>query len=835
MLSLKEYIQLKYDNVSVDNLSQYSSGVDLTEVDHILNNVVVEQNSETKVIPQVLASQLQECYHIDGIYLIIEYLKNKGVHNVLNIGLLFDNSNRLPFKGINPAVELLKGRSFEVIKYAIGTVNFLDLILNTSTIWRPSNTVIWGSYKPYDSNNKPIPSLISPRPMLYRFGTPKQRDLFPNTAKGLLKVVLGADSFSLGSKVVKKRYRKVLMCFKNLLRNHQIHKYEYPYIVDQICKTDAKGKELINSTLFTKRSHIIDLIHTVIYKIVPTELFGTKENRTKIMRFVPKIINGTISLNIKVDVLLNYIKLTDVSWLKPRDSEKMTKHEFLKARKMFSSFLMWLFNDFICKLTQNFFYVTNGSQDQRLLFYKHHIWKKITKRYMSKYFAEHLRNQPDSFNSFESFERNRDYIGRLCLYPKKNTFRLIVKPFKGSREENIAYLTYQKRLVRPINKILNHIRENNDCVSVLDIVDSVYEYKSYMLKKYNETLPQIYAFKFDAKNAYDSLPHDLINRIISEKLDAFTSSDKIYVQLYQNYEHEGRLKGRDHMISDSLDKLNLYNQENKRSHKPLVDLHETFTFTKYDILKYVKTQFKNTCIHTKSRSYFRDVGVFQGFPLSGTLFNIVYDNLVTELYKIVNNNPDTKIIRLVDDFLILSSNYNDILHVKKLMARPLEKYNLTTNRQKTVVSLDKISFTGISINVPTLTCFKDLKEYNNAPILTSSLKKLYATLLSYGKIWIRHSNLFDPSYDKSGEDGALFNFLILIRSLVYKFTNSCKVCKLKRFFCLKEFNAFINKLLHIFSHKVNFQLIKFDPKRYKNTIAKILVSKGITKKKERIR
>ncbi|TID31050.1 hypothetical protein CANINC_000294 [Pichia inconspicua] len=762
MPTLGSYLKSKYiSEQSEDSLLNYASGIYFNDLLNILHNVYITPNKSTRLVPKVLATQLQECYHHEGIRLIVQYLMEKNIENIVSIGCLNSPLNGIQFKGINSSLMFLESKSMELIREAIGVHNFLDLLLNTSALWKPSNVLIWGGYKTLPFNEtKQKQRTVSVRNMLYKsIANGKHKPPVPETPKLLLGLIFDDISTTQCMKKPAKRYRKVYHHLKALHINYENQKHRFAYMVENICTTS-------NLSPSVSRDRIIKLIHVVTYKIIPLELFGTELNRTKIMRYVPKIINGTIHSRTEIHSIIHGIKLTEIDWVKPVSNLKLTKQEFSRARMMLSCFILWLFNHFICNFISCYFHVTNNSQDERLCFYRHHMWLKLTKKYMSKYFSEHLINQPDKINTFLSFSNNKDFIGRLSLHPKRETFRLIVKPFKGKFNDRVSFMTYRKRIVRPMNSILNKIRNNNSCSSVIDIVESIYKFKAQLLNSHDE-LPSIHALKFDAKNAYDSLPHDLIDEIVKERLNSFTEKDVIHVQLLQHMEPTGILRGQKLIVTDGTNSSTLFTNNAKRMPKLSADSHETFCFTKDQILSYVRSQYRQTCIHTKSRSYFRKVGVFQGFPLSGTLFNIVYDYLVSELYELVGYDPETIIIRLVDDFLVLSTHENLIKKIRRLISRKLGKYNLSANRQKTVMSSEFISFTGVSVDVKTLVCYKHLKDYNNSPLHASSFSTLYKQLTSYGRMWIRHTCLFDVDYTKSGVDGALSNFVALLKSLVY--------------------------------------------------------------------
>lgn len=821
MYTLENYIKDTVPDYDKSVFLEYASGGYYSVIQELIVNIRIEKcNQETKAqIPTILISKSEICYHEEFINMIVELMITKKISNVLKLGYTdgstVGSSDKYTFKGFNSALELLKSRPLEIIKNVIGTNAFLKLIFYFNGFWIENNTMIWGYHENKMYEKKPQQLSISLKYMMHKQTTGLKKTNPVILDPWLLLCYIFCYKPSSSNKCdPPKRYRKIFKLIKALISNHKSQMKEYPYIADQICKINTKNFQ-DHMSLCADKGDVIKFIMTIIYKVIPLECFGTLRNRSLIMRSIPRLINNTIVSRIPITSALKGVKINDIAWVKPRNNVKLTKAEFYRAKEMFSSFIIWLFQTFICKLVSAFFHVTHASQKDRFLFFRHHIWNRITKKFLSKYVTEHLINLKDNSNSFASFTANKDLIGNLFLQPKKSSFRLIVKPFKGNKNEIVDYFIYQKRKIRPIMQILQTIRLKNSCSSISDIITKIYQFKKRIMLQNNGILPAIYSFKFDAQSAYDSVPHDIIKSVVSERLDTFTQNDTIHVQSLNLIDKTSRIRTRKSVIVDHISKLSMIKPMNdfqnrrlfKRS-KPKIDNHETFTFKKSEIINFVIKNSKNTCFHTKSRSYYRKVGVYQGFPMSALLFNIVYDSLVDDLYMNFPNKKDTVIVRLIDDFLILSTNKINIDIIKKVTARCLEKYNLKINRLKTEFSTTVLTFAGLFLNIKHLICFKQLKNYNNSPMQMSNFRKVYKSLITYLEMRMKNTDLFDFSPYKSGIVGCRKNIMSLVKSIIIKFCNSFKLIKLKDKFSMPEFHQFISKLYFNITKKVQMNEIK---------------------------
>ncbi|KAG0689053.1 hypothetical protein C6P40_000192 [Pichia californica] len=694
MYTLENYIKDTVPDYDKSVFLEYASGGYYSVIQELIVNIRIEKcNQETKAqIPTILISKSEICYHEEFINMIVELMITKKISNVLKLGYTdgstVGSSDKYTFKGFNSALELLKSRPLEIIKNVIGTNAFLKLIFYFNGFWIENNTMIWGYHENKMYEKKPQQLSISLKYMMHKQTTGLKKTNPVILDPWLLLCYIFCYKPSSSNKCdPPKRYRKIFKLIKALISNHKSQMKEYPYIADQICKINTKNFQ-DHMSLCADKGDVIKFIMTIIYKVIPLECFGTLRNRSLIMRSIPRLINNTIVSRIPITSALKGVKINDIAWVKPRNN----------------------------------------------------------------YVTEHLINLKDNSNSFASFTANKDLIGNLFLQPKKSSFRLIVKPFKGNKNEIVDYFIYQKRKIRPIMQILQTIRLKNSCSSISDIITKIYQFKKRIMLQNNGILPAIYSFKFDAQSAYDSVPHDIIKSVVSERLDTFTQNDTIHVQSLNLIDKTSRIRTRKSVIVDHISKLSMIKPMNdfqnrrlfKRS-KPKIDNHETFTFKKSEIINFVIKNSKNTCFHTKSRSYYRKVGVYQGFPMSALLFNIVYDSLVDDLYMNFPNKKDTVIVRLIDDFLILSTNKINIDIIKKVTARCLEKYNLKINRLKTEFSTTVLTFAGLFLNIKHLICFKQLKNYNNSPMQMSNFRKVYKSLITYLEMRMKNTDLFDFS------------------------------------------------------------------------------------------
>lgn len=783
VMKLKKYV-LGFIGNDESNFLEYGSNSHYKSLMNFLESIEIYQLKEgidlkeKRRLPEELISNWDILYHYEFIDMLITFILENGFPNALTLGFTSGvwsangtNSKKFISKGFNPSIDILKSDEMEIVKVLIGAENFINLIL----FWNASlnNNLIWGVISEVKFNKKPnFDNFIKMNKIMFQ----EDKDLLRCDPVGInINDVLDLIFPEEIPNHLKppRRFRKVSIQIRKMIQTHLKFQDKYPYVYESICQPPAKpyGKE--NLKLVTPSGSVVKFVLTCIYKVIPIDIFGSERNRTIICKRIPIYFGKNMHKLLKLDDIIKNVKINDIKWVKPINDIKMTKPEFIRGKLLFSKFIKWLFEQFICKLLASFFHVTVPAKGSKLLFYPNNIWNHITKRYKSKYYNDKLI-KVESNNGLKSFGLNDDHVGKLMILPKPTDFRLIVKPFKGNNQERITYMMYRKKVIRPINAILRALRGTSKevlCESVDEVVMEVINFKREVNKQ-----DKYYSIKFDIKEAYDSLSHLQIEKVLQHKLERYTKNDKIYVQ-YKSVIENGVKLGRQKLkVVDDINKL----KEFESSKYLILDKHETFKFSKKEILEIVRSQYSKTSFIKFNKmgkfTYRRKVGVFQGFPISGVLFNVIYDSVMETLRKHIESkifgSEKFKIIRLVDDFLVLSTHEKTIKVVRKLISRDIEPFKVKVNRQKTKVSDTQIEFVGLNIDLTELTCTKQMSQYNVDPIRCLNVKKLMMMLTNYldSRLGCSMGTLF--SIENSGYEVAKGNIISLVKAILWKFLNS---------------------------------------------------------------
>lgn len=780
---LRDYV-VESLNGDESRLLEYGSGAHYAELTRILNCVELYQVSEAadvrlrRRLPVELMSNWDIMYHHEFVEGLVTFMLENNFPNALTLG--FSSGvwapggtvkSKFVAKGVNPSIQLLNTGVFEIVKVLVGVHRFVELVL----FWNATldNNLLWGVVK--ESAYKP-PATPCGCVRMNKIMFQEDKDLHKCDPVGadvnqVMKCMFGPTATRRN---IPRRFRRVRPLIEKMLMTHLAFTDKYSYVLESICQSQIRSHRNDNMALSTPTGRVVRFVLACMYRVIPVELFGSAHNRTVLAKQIPAYFTKNMHKLLKLDDIMKGVKTREVDWIHPRKGHKLTKHEHVNAREMYGMFVRWLFEEFVSRLVAAFFHVTEPAKGTRMLFYPNHVWNQITKRYKSKYYSERLV-KTTSENTLRSFEANKDHVGKLAILPKATGFRLIVKPFKGSRDERMAYMIYRKKVIRPVNAILRALREGGEilCESVDAVVSELVQFRQRAPAKH------YYAIKFDIKEAYDTLSHTEIERVLQRRLDKFTRGDTIYVQ-YKSVVEDGLRVGRQKLtVVDDPVKLRAFTP----SKCPTVDKHETFKFTKKEILEIVRAQYARTSFFKFTRqakfSYTRKVGVYQGFPMSGVLFNLIYDSVTEAIRSAVEEKMmqgidvhPFAIVRLVDDFLVVSTSPRPCHIVRRLISREIEPFQVRVNRQKTQYSSTDIDFVGLRIHLQGLMCSKPTKQYNVDPLRCGSVRKLMRVLNNYmeSRLVASRETLF--SEQAVGATVARNNVEALVRAVIWKFVNS---------------------------------------------------------------
>lgn len=753
MLSLQEFFKLQAieteDYTRLEDLKYINKNI--LQFETFLKSTFVLRNGnkiELDTIPTPVTFE-------EVIDFVVRFLlQNSLFNNVLVFGFKHNRQNYVN-KSLfsytpNKQIQELKTIHWRMLFDIVGTSKFIDLIINCSVFqlkgktWhqilgnRANKPTAPPSWLIEDSISKQV-DIISLKHFLHRnctkFGTFDPL-IYRCELDDLKRSIFCTSSIDL----TKRQKIRINNQLSILIKNCSNKKNNYYSMLKYLCPIKSLGTCTSHLELQTPKKHVVKLVILILEKLIPLSMFGSKHNKSRIFKGVSALINLPLNGVLYVGDLVSKVRMKEVTYLYTGTD----RHNHEKSQVLFKNFILWLLTIMVPRIIKSFFYCTEISASTNIVYFRHDIWQKLTKPFVSQYFNKYLSENTvcRNHNSYllSSFNHNR-----IRVIPKKaaGEFRVISVPSKGAdEEEHLSYKINRLKVVIPMQAILNYLRYNRTTDfekinSPFQVARKLLNFKNDLLKQY-DTLPELYFMKFDVASCYDSIPRKKLLSVIETLLQ---SEINFYVKTYTVYNPtDGRLKIK-HVVND----------DNRRaSEKLYINNNQEYFFTTKSVLDAVKFEVFKTALWVNDKCYLRKDGIFQGSSYSPLLVDILYDDMIQNFEQFrCREGQQLLVIRIADDFLIISTDQKQIMEIKEMAVLGFGNYNAVAKKEKIVVVDPRctppnhhiLSFCGLNIDVNSLEIWKSSESLNVPIVNNPSSIKTYRRVLDLFRLRLEYRTL----------------------------------------------------------------------------------------------
>lgn len=714
----------------------------------LLTSCFVIANSRKIELPQVYA----DCDHKHVVDQCIVHLIERNLfNNVLTFGYSIGRvdcvTKSLHCIYTNSNVSRIKNPQWNRLHKLIGTYNFVNLLINYTILQftgsffmqvvgnranEPNTPPSWFYQRSQKQDNLHSETAITLRTSFQRKSSIfKGPGMIP--AKDSADELIGKIFLPFLDKIQGMRNSQIKPLIKRLTLNHT--RIKYFGILDNVCPRSKNKCGYYHLDTKTPVTQVNRFIIILIEKLIPIRMFGSKRNKANLFNFISVLLRLPVGGSIPLSEILNNLRIEDFDWLE-------TNHLVgVQRRDLVAHFIFWFFQRFVLKIISTFFYCTEVSSSVEVLFFRHDVWEAISTPFLGAYFRKYLVHNKVCRNH-KSYLLSKFNHSKLRLVPKKASgeFRVLAAPRKGAdEEESIAHLSHFKSVTYPVQCILDFIRKKrktrfNKILSSNEIIGNIKIFRQTLLKKYG-FIPELFFMKFDIESCYDSIRREKAMEIIKGLLE---NEPGFFVrsQAYLN------------PSTGSLKIQNVVNGSRQpRDDEIYIDNVRTVYLTRQDVLEVLELEFFKTAISFGGKCYLRKDGLFQGSRLSALVVDLVYDDLV-ESQTIFRARPkyDNLVIRLADDFLVISSDKCQILELERISQVGFPEYGAKIKADKIGIAgsgpLSSVfQFCALEISVTNLNIWKTSNLFNvpdfrfHSPAkIYQKLRYLYEMRLSYGTV-----------------------------------------------------------------------------------------------------
>lgn len=769
----------------------------------LLEACFIIKNSRVFELPKLLPSDdhkrvIDKC--------IIFLLDHQLYNNVLTFGYSIARSSHVSSPlhcfSVNTQVARIKSAPWQILHTIIGTRNFVDILINHSLF--EFNGVYFTQLVGNRLNQPHCPpswclsstplnrehSLLTPigsKKFLYKSSLEiRFFNIFPSgtTVSSLFKAIFDPNCVKLSKSTVK----RATPLLRKLIKNHR-KSVKYMQILDRICPKIESAETTHQVELRTPTSKVLRFLIVVLEKLIPQEMFGSKRNKSSLFSKISTLLNLTNTGTLEFDTFIVNLRIKDFPWLLISD-EHFSKHDFQYSSRLMHYFVSWFFRFLVPKIVSTFFYCTEVSSGVEILYFRHDSWNSISLPFLSGYLAENLIENAICRNHDSYLLSNYNH-NRFRIIPKKakGEFRVITFPHKGADEEERTIFKENGRLTTiPAQCVLEYLRSKRKThfrkiYSVGQITNHIKDFKSLLLKKY-KCIPKLYFMKFDMESCYDTIPRKKVLEVVQELLE---NESGFYIRSQTIFNPS----------NDSLKTLNVVNGNRKPVEGEVyVDNVRTTHLTNDDLINILEMELFRTALLFDGRCYLRKDGLFQGASFSALLVDLLYDDLLMK-YKVFDNREEGEslVLRLADDFLVITNNESQIIQIKNTVVGGFPEYNARVKAEKMIYTHNRsneyrsIDFCALNILLPELEIWKTPESLDMPKIHSLSTKKMYQRLLQYFEMRLSYGTM----------DSGLNSISAIIHqldSLTSFIANAYLAAYNQKHFDLQSFQEFFEALFH---------------------------------------
>ncbi|XP_031442357.1 telomerase reverse transcriptase isoform X2 [Clupea harengus] len=497
-----------------------------------------------------------------------------------------------------------------------------------------------------------------------------------------------------------RRFFNMAPLFSRLLRNHR--KCPYAHFLHKKCSLANQPSDMVSLLTAHCRPYRVYLfVRECLLYVVPEELWGSDQNRMLFLARVKQLLRLGKFESLSLAQVMWSMKVRDCGWLGLKAGAHCPSEHRYRER-LLGQFLAWLLESYVLGLVKAMFYVTESmGQKHALRFYRREVWNKL----QTLAFREHLsKGQWKTLTSQEVASLPKTTVtARLRFIPKAHGMRPITR-LVGADPVTKRF----QRSVKNLRDVLGVCVKSSPALlgsTVWGRQDIHRVLKTTALQQKIKPTP-LYFVKVDVSGAYDSLPHDMLVRVVSEVLSpvqdvgfSIRHYAKVWRESLQGLRKQFCTRA-GAQVCINMKGFVMEEQEHGELHNAiLVENYNSPDVKGRDVLEFFK-QMLTTCVVRFGKRMFRQVcGIPQGSVVSSLLCNLCYAHMENSLLSHITEKGGC-LMRLVDDFLLITPKLNKAMYFLKTLSAGVPRYGCVVNPQKVAVNFpleEGVSFPGVRV------------------------------------------------------------------------------------------------------------------------------------------
>ncbi|OHE97841.1 telomerase reverse transcriptase [Colletotrichum orchidophilum] len=518
---------------------------------------------------------------------------------------------------------------------------------------------------------------------------------------------------------------------------HRLHK---PTASPLITKFDAV------TDLATPAAHVSAFCQAVLAKLIPDEMWGTGEdrihNKSQILRKVDHFVKLRRFEAMSLSELADGLRTTSMEWLAPPalKGQKASLTDTKKRLEIMNEFLYYLFDSLLIPLLRSNFYITESSSHRyRLFFFRHDVWRYVAEPAMAT-LRTNMFEEMKLDEATRVLDSRRLGFSRIRLLPKGKGMRPITNLRRRTeiRGRSTILGPSINSVLGPVHSMLKLETQSNPSKlgSSMFSVGDLYHRLNTFSAGFGNQRPKFYFAKVDVQSAFDTIPQEAVIRL----MDSIPSRDQYIIK-----KHVEVKAG----LLDSRQNKNAASKVTRRWHSIAVTRDDTADFSQLvekrlglnrkntvfvgnmmrrevetgGLMALMESHIKQNLVKVGKKFYRQKKGIPQGSVLSSALCNYFYADLEAQhLAFLAGEEEDCLLLRLIDDFLLITTDQTKACRFVQVMHGGLPEYGVTVSPNKTLVNFEmeidgmsvarlpdgaRFPYCGLAVDCDTLDIVKD--------------------------------------------------------------------------------------------------------------------------------
>ncbi|KAJ2032403.1 Telomerase reverse transcriptase [Coemansia sp. S3946] len=448
-------------------------------------------------------------------------------------------------------------------------------------------------------------------------------------------------------------------------------------------------------------------LQVCVRSVIPRDLIGGKHNHRLLYKLLRSLANSGRFGHLDLGEAMRRAKMDEAStWLGRKHGSATVE--------IYAGFLNWILSGYAIQVIRAFFYVTESSSDRsRLFFFRGDVWTRITRQALRSLESDIYTKKTLADASMSANARPSSFgYSRLRLLPKEHGFRAIsnmkqsfvVKQktlWRGGNKKPLH--EYREVPVTPTNRLLasslaalTYLRRvhpqliGSTVTNVNDIYTKLKAFKdSGHIKPLLGKAP-LYIGKLDIQKAYDTIIQSKLLELLETQLPNEEYMIYKYWALSPSFgRYRSSFLRQTGMSSESIPFGDMARSLSKKSRRVVFGDQSATDYLDTDTIRQlIREHITNNMVRMRSGIWQQKKGIPQGSALSSLLCNFFYGQLEREHLVGLVDPARTLMMRMVDDFIVISSDWSQVVTVLEYMHRGVAEYGCELNKAKTMVNFE---------------------------------------------------------------------------------------------------------------------------------------------------